>query len=62
MQRTLVIDERFMPLIDLLEHELSIDDISNKLGKKQSQVNAMLTEMELEGLVKILPGKKVAKL
>lgn len=62
VQRTLVIDERFMPLIDLLEHELSIDDISNKLGKKQSQVNAMLTEMELEGLVKILPGKKVAKL
>ena len=61
VQRSLVVADKYLPIYRHLEQPIHIDELCIKLNERQSVLNAMLTEMELDGLVQIMPGKKVVK-
>ncbi len=60
-QRKLLVDDRFESVWHHLEIPKTIDELCALTGKKQSEINALVTEMELEGWVTLLPGKRVCK-
>ncbi|TXC78947.1 DNA-processing protein DprA [Luteibaculum oceani] len=60
-QTTLLIENRFQDVYGQLEKPVGIDELCLRMNKRQSEVNALLTEMELDGLVRILPGKRVER-
>ncbi|MGB0165484.1 MAG: DNA-processing protein DprA [Luteibaculum sp.] len=61
-QLSMIIPDKFKSVYHQLEKPVNIDDLCVKSGKKLSELNALLIEMELEGWVQILPGKKVARM
>lgn len=60
-QTSLIIDSKFQNVYAELETPVGIDELCLRMNKRQSEINAMLTEMELEGLIRMLPGKKVER-
>lgn len=60
-QKQILVDARFETIWQHLAVPKTIDELCLLTGKKQSEINGMITEMELEGWVALLPGKRVCK-